>query len=96
MLRGIDPVMAAGQHRDRAASDAAAMRRLIDAAREARDDDKAGLAKLARQAGPQISSPAPEALREPTIAIIGRISVSSAPRTPSSGGASSMVMSRGG
>ena len=41
-------------------------------------------------------SPAPEALREPTIAIIGRISASIAPRTPSSGGASSSVASRGG
>ena len=41
-------------------------------------------------------SPAPDALREPTIAIIGRISVSSAPRTPSSGGASSSIASRGG
>ena len=34
-------------------------------------------------------SPAPEALREPTIAIIGRISASRMPRMPSSGGASS-------
>src|SRR5450759_2366579 len=33
--------------------------------------------------------PAPEALREPTMAIIGRISTSCAPRTPSRGGASS-------
>jgi hypothetical protein len=30
------------------------------------------------------------------MAIIGRISVSSAPRAPSSGGASSMLASRGG
>jgi hypothetical protein len=31
----IDPVMAAGQHRDRTACDAGAVRRLIDAARQA-------------------------------------------------------------
>ena len=41
-------------------------------------------------------SPAPEALREPTTASIGRISASCAPRTPSKGGASSSVASRGG
>ena len=40
--------------------------------------------------------PAPEALREPTIAIIGRIKLSIVPRTPSKGGASSSVASRGG
>ena len=35
--------------------------------------------------------PAAEALREPTIAIIGRVKASMLPRTASSGGASSMV-----
>ena len=35
MLRRIDPVVAAGQHRDRAAFDRRAMRGLIDAARQA-------------------------------------------------------------
>ena len=49
MLRRIDPVVAAGQHRDRAAFDRGAMRGLIDAARQARDDDEAGLAEIARQ-----------------------------------------------
>ena len=49
-----------------------------------------------RASVPANFSPAPEALREPTTAIIGRISVSCAPRTPSSGGASSSVASRGG
>ena len=58
-------------------------------------DDKAGVAEIARQLACEFQ-PAPEALREPTIAIIGRISTSGAPRTPSSGGASSSVASRGG
>ena len=49
MLGRIDPVVAAGQHRDRAAREAGAMRRLIDAARQPGDDDKAGFAKIARQ-----------------------------------------------
>ena len=44
-----------------------------------------------RASVPANFSPAPEALREPTIAIIGRISTSGAPRTPSKGGASSSV-----
>ena len=39
--------MPAGQHRDRAARDAGAMRGLIDAAGEAGDDDKAGVAEPA-------------------------------------------------
>jgi hypothetical protein len=49
MLRRINPVMAAGQHRHGAARNAGAVRRLIDAARQARGNDKAGLAKIARQ-----------------------------------------------
>jgi len=40
--------------------------------------------------------PAADALREPTIAIIGRIRTSRIPRTPSSGGASSIIANRGG
>ena len=49
-----------------------------------------------RASRPVNFSPAPEALREPTMAIIERIDVSCAPRTPSKGGASSSVASRGG
>src|SRR6267378_4372898 len=49
-----------------------------------------------RASVPANFSPAPEALREPTIAMTGRISSSSAPRTPSKGGASSSTASRGG
>ena len=49
MLGRIVPVMPAGQHRQRAAFEAGAMRRLVDAARQPRDDDKAGLAEIARQ-----------------------------------------------
>lgn len=48
MLRRIDAVMAAGEHRDRAACDARAMRRLVDAARQPRNDDEAGFAKIVR------------------------------------------------
>jgi hypothetical protein len=68
---------------------------LIDAARQTRDDDKTGLAE-SRASWPANVRPAPEALREPTIAIIGRIDASSAPRRPSKGGASSSIASRGG
>jgi hypothetical protein len=56
VLRRIDPVTPAGQHRDRAARNAGAMRRLVDAARQPRDDDKAGLAKLTRQRGCEFQS----------------------------------------
>ena len=49
MLGRIDLVMAAGQHRHRAAREAGAMRRLIDAARQPRGNDKTGLAEIARQ-----------------------------------------------
>ena len=56
VLGRIDPVMAAGQHRDGAALDGGAMRGLIDAARQPRDDDKAGVAEIARQRGRQISA----------------------------------------
>jgi len=71
------------------------MRRLVDA--------RASPEMMTKPASPSSRasalanfSPAPDALREPTMAIIGRIRVSSAPRTPSSGGASSMLASRGG
>ena len=49
MLGRIDPVMTAGQHRHRAAVDAGAMRRLVDAARQSRGDDESGLTQIARQ-----------------------------------------------
>lgn len=49
VLGRIDAIMSAGEHRDRAACDAGAMRGLIDAAGEPRDDDEAGLSKLARE-----------------------------------------------
>lgn len=49
MLGRIDPVMTAGQHRQCAAGNAGAMRRRVDAAGEARGDDKTGLAEIARQ-----------------------------------------------
>jgi hypothetical protein len=87
--------MAAGEHGDGPALDAGAVRGLVDAAGEAGDDDEAGFAKLAGELTGNFK-PAPEALREPTIAIIGRISVALSPRTASSGGASSSVASRAG
>jgi len=46
VLRRIDPVVPAGQHRDRAAVEAGAVRRLIDAACQARGDDKTGLTEI--------------------------------------------------
>jgi hypothetical protein len=49
MFGRIDPVMTAGEHGNRAALDRGAMRRLIDAAREAGGDHKSGLAEIARQ-----------------------------------------------
>ena len=56
VLRRIDPVMAAGEHRDRAAGQAGAMRRLIDAARQPRDDDKAGFGQDHAPASARISA----------------------------------------
>ena len=47
--RRIDAVVAAGQHRDGAGREARAMRGGVDAAREARGDDEAGFAEVARQ-----------------------------------------------
>jgi hypothetical protein len=41
-------------------------------------------------------SPAPEALREPTVATIGRASAAALPRIVRSGGASSIICSRAG
>ena len=49
MFGRIDAVVAAGQHRYGAAVEAQAVRRLIDAARQARGNDKTGLAKIMRQ-----------------------------------------------
>ena len=49
VLRRIDPVLAAGEHGNRAAGKAGAVHGLIDAARKSGDDDKAGLGKIARQ-----------------------------------------------
>ena len=49
VLGRIDLVMTAGQHRHRAAADAGAMGRLINAARQTRGDDKTGVAEIARQ-----------------------------------------------
>ena len=49
MLRRIDPVVAAGEHGDRAAFNAGAVRGLVDAAGEPGDHDKAGVAEVARQ-----------------------------------------------
>jgi hypothetical protein len=49
MLGRIDPVVAAGEHRHRAAFDRRAMRGLIDAACETRSNDKAGISEIARQ-----------------------------------------------
>ena len=58
--------------RSRATAEAGAMGRLVDAARQSRGDDKAGLAEIVCQLGCEFKA-APDALREPTIAIIGRI-----------------------
>src|SRR6266702_3351990 len=49
MFGRIDAIMAAGEHGDCAAFNARAMRSLVDAAREPRDDDKAGLAEFASE-----------------------------------------------
>jgi hypothetical protein len=49
MFARIDLVVTAGQHGERAALDGGAMGRLIDAAREPRDDDETGFAEIARQ-----------------------------------------------
>jgi hypothetical protein len=48
VLGRINPVMAARQHRDRAARKTGAMRRRIDAAGQAGGDGKPGLAEIAR------------------------------------------------
>jgi len=46
MFRGINIVHAAAQHRDRAGGQGALVRRGVDAARQARDDDVAALAQF--------------------------------------------------
>ena len=58
MLGRIDPVVPAGQHRHGAAIDTGAMRRLIDAARQSRGDDKAGLAEIVRELGREFQADA--------------------------------------
>ena len=47
MLGRIDAVVPAGEHRDRSGRERSAVRRRVDAAREARDHGEAGLAELA-------------------------------------------------
>ena len=49
MLGRIDMVMTAGEHGDGSGGDARAMRRRVDAAREARHDHKTGFAEFARE-----------------------------------------------
>ncbi len=49
MLRRIDAVLAAGEHRDGAGGEARPMGGGVDAARQPRHDDEAGLAEFARQ-----------------------------------------------
>jgi hypothetical protein len=49
MFGRIDPVVAAGQHRHRAAFDRRAMRGLVDAARQTGNDDEACIAEVARE-----------------------------------------------
>ena len=67
------------------------MGRRIDAARQARHDDEAGLAEVARERSANFT-PAAEALREPTIAIDrAAADASNLPRTARSGGASSII-----
>ena len=69
--RRIDVIVAAGQHRDRAGREARAMGGGVDAARQSRDDARSQLRRVRARAARRISSPAAEALREPTIATIG-------------------------
>ncbi len=95
MLGRIDPVLAAGQYRDGPAFETGAMRRCVDAARQPGDNGEAGLAEFVRDPLGEFQ-PAPEALREPTIATIGSDSTRALPRTAISGGASSIIRKRGG
>ena len=96
MLLRIDVVMAAGEHRDRAGGEAGAMRRRIDAAREAGRDDEAGLAEFAREPLGEFQARAPTHCASRPCAIIGRASAARLPRTAISGGASSIAASRSG
>lgn len=95
MFGRIDPVVAAGEHGDRAAFNAGAVRGLVDAAGEPGDHDKAGVAEVARQRACEF--------QPGTGGVAGAhdrnhrpVSASHVPRTASRGGASSMVASRGG
>ena len=89
-------VVPARQHGDRAGRQRGLVGRGVDAAGEARDDDEARAAQLAASRSASCG-PAAEALREPTMATIGRGAARSArPRTASSGGASSMAASGAG
>ena len=67
----------------------------VDAAREAGDDGEARGAEIARQPLGE-TSPAAEALRAPTTATAGKCGTAVWPRTARSGGASSIICSRGG
>ena len=95
VLRWIDVIMSARQHRDRTDRNARAMRRGIDATSEPRHDHETSRAKVACDPVGELR-PAAEALREPTTAIMGCASAAIVPRTAISGGASSIIRSRTG
>jgi hypothetical protein len=84
MFGRIDFVVSARQHSDCAGIERHAMRRLIDAACEARCDGKSRIAEIPRDGLRELQSCA-DALREPTMPIIGWVWTLRTPRTPSSG-----------
>ena len=96
MLGRIDPVVAAGQHRHGAARKAGAMRRLIDAARQPRHDDEAGVGRDRAPGYLRISARRRRrcASRRPRASAASAHPARRARRA--SGGASSSVASRGG
>ena len=96
VLGRIDAVVAAGQHRDGAAGEAGAMRGLVDAARQTRDDDEAGGAEIARELAGEFQPGAGGVARADDRDHRPHQAASREPRMPSSGGASSIVARRGG
>ena len=72
------------------------MGRGVDAAGEPRHDRIARVAELAGDPLGELRSRPPKQLREPTTAIMFEASTSALPRTPMSGGASSIMRSRAG
>ena len=96
MFRRIDAVLAAGEHRHGTAFEAGAVGGRVDAARQPGDDGEAGLAEIAREPLGELDAGGRGVARADDGHHAAAPARSPSPRTAMSGGASSIICSRGG